>query len=239
MNPSIFDAVADEFKKNPVEALAALTAILLFLSPFFKGVRSFWVRLWRRFYKKRLTLTPKSIQPTEVTQKPRIAMPRFKYAGQRARPVLISPHADLGIRKPSIAEGDKAAAFQALIFKFENESAGRATDVVARLSFRSANRVTEQAIDYGVWLDSPINCTAMGVGDTRELVVCMVMNNNLFSLDDRRERNHKYHGEAAWFDTRKIGGLELLEIRLVDRRTGATQTFTFRVWREGGLFYVS
>lgn len=111
-------------------------------------------------------------------------------------------------------------------------------DVVAKLSFRSADRVTEQAIDYGVWLDSPINCTDMEVGDTRELLIC-IAGDNLLALDDPRDINHGYHEEGAWIDIRNTNGLEFVEIRLVDRRTATTQTFNFRIWRAGIRFNVA
>ena len=112
---------------------------------------------------------------TAVQNTKAIAAPHFEYKGCRERPVLISPHARCGITKPRDSE-EQENSNQALVFMFENvPSEGRDTralDVVAKLSFRSADHVTEQAIDYGVWLNSPANCTDMDVGDTRELLIC-------------------------------------------------------------------
>ena len=61
-------------------------------------------------------------------------LPQFKYAGMKERFVFISSSANLGVRKPSVAEEDEVG-FRALIFKFENESSERAMDVVAKLHF--------------------------------------------------------------------------------------------------------
>jgi hypothetical protein len=172
-----------------------------------------------------------------------IVFPRFEFKGTREKQVFISPYARRGITDPHDDE-ETEKSVQALVLRFENVSrdgiAKRAMDVVAKMSFRSANGVTEQAVDYGIWLNSPCNCTDMEVGDTRELVLICVMDGKLFSFDDRRELNHDFQSPWSWLDDNRIvDGLENVEVRLIDRRVGATQTFKFRIWRTGIRLYSS
>jgi hypothetical protein len=131
-------------------------------------------------------------------------------------------------------------SIRALVLRFENApddgTTARAIDVIAKLLFRSSSGVTEQAVDYGVWVNSPCNCTDMDVGDTRELVLICAMEGKLLTFDDRREANHSFYSEWSWLHSRPVDGLESVEIRLIDQRTGATRTFTFRILYDGSHF---
>lgn len=109
-------------------------------------------------------------------QKAPAAAPRFEYKGAREKDLFISPYARSGISDPHDSD-ERAHSLQCLILRFENTvhaNAARAIEVIAQISFRSADTVREQSIGYGVWVNSPCNCTDMDVGDTRELVLICV-----------------------------------------------------------------
>jgi hypothetical protein len=173
------------------------------------------------------------------TDEPPSRLPRFEFKGSREKPVYISPDALSGITDPHDAK-EWEKSIKALLLRFENTSSGganaRAMDVIAKMSFRSLNGVTEQSIDYGVWLNSPCDCTDMDVGDTRELVIICVSDGTLSSFDDRRQGSHTFHSEWSWLDERPVDGLEAVEIRIIDRRTGASQEFALRIGYDGGHF---
>jgi hypothetical protein len=176
-------------------------------------------------------------------------VPRFEYKGPREKTVYINPYARYGITDPRNDEEFKSAN-TALCLRFENVpdsgAASRALDVIAKVSFRSANGAREQAFDYGVWLNSPCNSTDMEVGDTRELVLICVMDTGLVSFEDRREGtaasnamgalDHKFDARWTWLDDRAVDGLESVEIKLIDRKTRIAATFKLRIWYQGGHF---
>jgi len=167
-------------------------------------------------------------------------LPHFQYRGHREKPVFINPYARFGIHDPRDSKEIEGAT-EALVLRFENEPRGtmtaRAMDVVAKISFRSS-RGNREEIDYGIWLNSPCDCTDMEVGDTRELMLIAVMDGKLSGFDDRREENHDYDSEWSWLADREIDDLASVEVRLIDRRTAATRKFSFQIKYDGKHFDV-
>jgi len=172
---------------------------------------------------------------------PAKSLPHFEYRGYREKAVFISPDARSGIHDPRDSN-EIERAIEALVLRFENEPQGtisaRAMDVVAKISFQSSSGFREE-IDYGIWLNSPCECTDMDAGDTRELLLIAVMDGKLFGFDDRRETNHDYDPEWSWLADRHVNDLESVEIRLVDRHTAATRKFTLEIHYDGEHFAVS
>ena len=167
--------------------------------------------------------------------------PHFVYKGYRVKPVFINSYAQHGITDPHDTS-EYERAIQALIFRFENaphDIGARAINVIAKILFRSVKGTSEEAVGYGVWLNSPCNCTEMEIGDTRELVLICQLEDKLLSIDDRRESNHHFHSEWSWMDTRPVDGLEIAEIRLIETQSGATKTFNFHIGCTDGGFEVN
>jgi hypothetical protein len=168
--------------------------------------------------------------------------PRIEYKGPREKWVYVSPHAISGITDPRDAK-EREHLVQALVLRFENVPtdgiATRATSIVAKISFRSASGSSELGIDYGVWLNSRYNFTSMDVGDTCELVLICVMDNSLSSFDDRRVLDHDFRSEWSWVHGRDVDGLEMVEVRVIEKRTGASETFKFRIGTKAGHFTVA
>ena len=163
---------------------------------------------------------------------------RFQYSGFRQSLIALSPYANIGATKIGESTNNEETE-EALIFYFEIRQNGPASssDVVAKLTFRTADRNRSQTVNYGVWLDSPTNSKHLACGDTGELVICFI-GNRLLAPDDRRARDHQYHEPGVWLDRRNISGMRRMEVRLTDRRDGKSQTFEFEIWRDGGMFCV-
>jgi hypothetical protein len=130
--------------------------------------------------------------------------------------------------------------------KFENrnqtsdQKIGPAQNVIAKLKFHHRNGATHRNIDYGVWLNSDSNSTAIGIGDTRELVLLCIMEGNLRTFEDKRTYNRDFYSEAYTYLTDEDAeGYERVDITLIDQSTQASVTIKLSVRREGGSFYTS
>jgi hypothetical protein len=128
------------------------------------------------------------------------------------------------------------------VFEFENtpsDNADEATDVIAKIRFRSLDDKTEEQIPYGVWLNATLNSVDMGIGDTRELVVlCVNSDRKLCAFSDRRSVGHGFHSAWSWFDTHIVEGMESVEIRILDQKTGTVKKFVRRVSFDGEQFQI-
>ena len=166
--------------------------------------------------------------------------PNLEYAGSRRKDVFVSPWPANGICDP-ITEEQRKTAVHALVVKFENRvSVGgeRITDalnVIAKLKFRHKNGATERDIDYGVWLNSPVNCTDVGIGDTRELVLLCDLDGEFMTFEDRRTDNRdKFYAEGfSYIEHFELTGYDRVDITLIDQSTQATASVKLKFWREG------
>jgi hypothetical protein len=176
---------------------------------------------------------------------PELPLPNLVYAGSEQKPVYIGRWDFEGICDPHTEEQRKSAVMS-LVLKFENRIAtdrkiGRAMNVIAKMRFLllQSNKVSERAIDYGVWLDSPCNSTSMEAGDTRELVVLCVVGDQLLTFRDKRTGNRNFGSEAfAYLADADIGNFDRVEITIIDQTSQANLSGTFKFWREGTSFYV-
>jgi len=187
---------------------------------------------------------PPPLNPPEPTKTER-ASPNLVYAGAKRKDVFVSPWPRDGICDPSTEE-ERVNAIHALVLKFENRIPGgdrkivRALNVIAKLKFRHKNGATERDLSYGVWLNSPCNSTDIGIGDTRELVLMCVLENNLVTFEDRRIDNRDFYSEAfSYVEHADIQNYECVDITLIDQNTQASLSTKLKVWREGESFCTS
>jgi hypothetical protein len=167
--------------------------------------------------------------------------PNIEFTGCREKRVFVSPFAQDGICEPR----DKYDySVQAFVLSFENKvlpdrKIGRALNVIAKIRFQSVDRVTERRINYGVWLNSPCASTDFGAGDTCELVLICVIENQLLTFEDRRTPGRSFSSEYSYLGEGSVQGLELVEIMLVDQNTQASLHCKFKIWRDGARFCLS
>ncbi len=147
--------------------------------------------------------------------------PNLIYVGPREKFVYQSPFPTEGVYEPRKDE-ERTNAIFALVMRFTNQpipdsTVGQADSVVATISFKSADKVTEQRIDYAVWLNSSGTSTSFDVGDTRELVVVVVSpNETLAALEDGRTDNIGYDA-CQYLRVRGVQRLlDFVEISLTD-----------------------
>lgn len=183
-------------------------------------------------------------QSVSTESKPAIVAtsPNLQYAGSRTKQIFISPVPREGISDPS-NDHQRENALQALVLKFENHpidrrTIARAENVIAKIRFRSKDLIKERSIDYGVWLNCPCNSTDIGIGDTCELVLLCVIDNELIAFDDRRIGNRYFPDNFSYLEGPSVQELELVEITLIDQRSQCSLYCNLRVWREGDNFCV-
>jgi hypothetical protein len=188
--------------------------------------------------------TPVSCLPTAKTSTlAQITGPNLQYVVPKEKRVFISPFARDGICDPRTSE-EHEHSVQALVLKFENcvlshRRITRALNVIAKVHFQSKDKPTHHQINYGVWLNSPCNSTDIGIGDTRELVLICVDDNDLMSFDDRRTAQHSFDANFSYLELCDVGGMEMVDITLIDQNTQATLNIRLKVWREGIRFCIS
>jgi hypothetical protein len=98
----------------------------------------------------------------------RTARPNIEYVGSREKSIYVSPYSRDGICDPRTDVEHKKALW-CLVLQFENRILGdrtisRARNVIAKMTFQSEDGVRRRSISYGVWLNSPCNCTDFGIG---------------------------------------------------------------------------
>jgi hypothetical protein len=191
-----------------------------------------------------LSIEPKrAITPTTATTSRDFAtpsktpMPNFQYVAPKEKRVFISPLAKEGICDPR-SKDERENSVRALVLKFENKvqsglTIARALNVIAKIRFKSKGGSTEQLVDYGVWLNSPCNCTDMREGDTRELVLMCEVNDELLCVSDRRKELHNFYDGFSYFESSSIDGFEQVEVTLNERKSQSTLNCQFRIWRDG------
>jgi len=168
------------------------------------------------------------------------ARPNLVFAGSKQKRIFVSPFSRDGIHDPR-SQDEREKSQVALVFKFENRSLeerkiARALNVIAKIRFKSQDGRRERIVDYGVWLNSPCNCTEIGIGDTCELVLMCDIDGEFVTFEDRRTTNHQFHDEFSYLDYGNVDGLEIVEIVLVEQNTQATLTRKFKVSRHGNSF---
>jgi hypothetical protein len=171
-------------------------------------------------------------------------LPNLSYVGPQSKVVFISPYPREGIREPR-DDGEQRESVFALLLKFTNtpipgQRVGRAIDVIATVTFRSANRVTQRRIDYGVWLNSSCASTDLEVGDTRDLLLLIdASDQSLRTLEDKRT-DINYPEESDYVRAAIVTGLlDSIEVTLTDQRSQVTYRRIFRVWMQGASFNVA
>jgi hypothetical protein len=169
--------------------------------------------------------------------------PNIEYVGPREKVIFVSPTSTEGIGDPkSIDEREKA--LQCLVLQFENKilsdrTISRARNVIAKMNFRSENGTRSRSISYGVWLNSPCNSTAFGIGDTQELVLMSSTGEDLFAFDDRRSPGHSFYDEFSYFEHCDVEGLRIVDVTVIDKDTQVVLFRKFKVLREGARFRVA
>jgi hypothetical protein len=170
--------------------------------------------------------------------------PNLVNVGVRETFVFQSPFPIEGVYETRKDE-EYATAIPVLVMRFTNQpipdsTVGQADSVVATISFKSADKVTEQRIDYAVWLNSSGSSASFDVGDTRELIVVAVSpNETLTALEDRRTDNIGYDA-CQYLRVRAVQGLlDFVEISLTDQPSQTTIRQTFKIRMQGAHFCVS
>ena len=172
--------------------------------------------------------------------------PNLVHVGYRQKFVYISPFAIEGVYEPRKDE-ERTNQIFALVMRFTNQpipdsTIGRADSVIATISFKSADRATEQRIDYALWLDSSGTSASFGVGDTRELVAVVISplgTETVAALEDGRKEDFGYDA-CQYLRVRAVQGLlDFVEISLTDQPSQTTVRQTFKIWTQGAHFCVS
>ena len=183
--------------------------------------------------------------PAQISSSPKEKLPpNLSYVSPQSKFVFASNNPVEGVHEPHNDSEEKEAVY-ALVLKFTNQKVpgqlvGRAMDVIATIKFRSDNRATEQRIDYGVWLNSPVASEDFKVGDTRELLLLIdAPDQSLRALEDRRT-DINYPKQFEYMKAKNVTGLlNSIEVTLTDRRSQATLTKAFKVWMQGSRFCVA
>lgn len=169
--------------------------------------------------------------------------PNIEYIGLREKLVYVSPHAQDGFCDPQ-NEDEREKSLQALVFRFENKpladrKISRARNVIAKINFQSEDGVRHHSISYGVWLNSPCKSTSVGIGDTQELLMMCVLENELVTFEDRRGVSHNCFDAFSYFQESVIDGLEIVGVTVIDQDTQSVFYRKFKVWRDGVRFCVA
>jgi hypothetical protein len=168
-------------------------------------------------------------------------LPNLIFVEAAEKKIIVSAWPDEGFHDFRTSTGTDRFV-DGLIFKFENKTVPglrikRAMDVIAQLRFRSENNVTRKRIPYGVWLKSRSWGTSFEVGDTCELVVVCIVQNEMLTFEDRRDG--RYFGEAfTYFEEFNVDWFQIVEVTLIDRATQFTKKDKFKIWRDGNHFGV-
>lgn len=184
----------------------------------------------------------------ELVQRSEPPVPNLNFAGSKQKLIFIAPKARNGICDPRNA-GEREKAYRALILRFENRLAtdrkiGYAAHVIARLRFYSPSKATERIIDYGVWLNSQEQSTAIGVGDTAELLLFCDADDAsrkvdaLLTFSDRRAPLHSFYDEWSYLEEAVVDDLQMVEVTILDKSTQASCSYRFKYWRDGDSFCV-
>jgi hypothetical protein len=169
-------------------------------------------------------------------------LPNIQYVGCRQKTVFINPGPIQGICDPRNAkEGDRAVP--SLVLLFENKLApdrkvAYASNVICKLRFTAENGVTEQHLNYGVWLNSSLHHIDIGIGDTCELVLICIVDGKLMAFGDLRSANHNFD-EFAYLDSRYVDGFPHIEVTVIERGTQTEFRRVFNVQRNGLGFKVA
>jgi hypothetical protein len=169
--------------------------------------------------------------------------PNIEYVGLREKLVFVSPHAQDGICDPQ-NEDQREKSLQALVFRFENKpladrKVSRARNVIAKMNFQSEGGVRHHSISYGVWLNSPCNSTSLGIGDTQELLMMCILDDELVTFEDRRGVSQNSFASFSYFQESVIDGLEIVSVTVIDQDTQSVLDRKFKVWRGGVHFCVA
>ena len=126
-------------------------------------------------------------------------------------------------------EDQRDKSLQALVFKFQNKPLGdrkisRARNEIATMHFHSENGMRHHSLSYGVWLNSPGNNTSLGIGDTQELLMMCVLDNELVTFEDRRGVSHNCFDAFSYFQENVIDGLEIVSVTVIDQDTQLVST---------------
>jgi len=185
-----------------------------------------------------------SAAKAETAKPPRVS-PNLVYVGAKRRPIYVSEWPREGICDPRSQE-QRNHSFDALVLRFENRVASdrkiaRALNVIAKLKFLHKNGATFREVDYGVWLNSPCNSTDIGIGDTRELVLLGVLDDQVVTFEDKRIDGTLDFSAApfSYLESPGIEGYDRVEIVLIDQNTQASLTTKVKFWRQGSDFCTS
>lgn len=175
--------------------------------------------------------TPASGVPPSSTAK----RPHFKFAGVGfPRHLQLSQSQKDGLVEATAPEERESSAL-GLTLRFRNAPAAnstRALNVVAQLRFYSKEWSKAADIDYGVWLDSPCDCTDMEVGDTRELCLFILVEGSRYALQDLRHGNREYEARPYVKDL-PVDWFRYVNVTLIDQISHASATFLLQIWHDG------
>jgi len=165
-----------------------------------------------------------------------VKQPHFEFKGLGfPRPVYCSQSHREGIVEPTTTEQTHNSV-SALTLRFqnapkENLTSARALNVVAQLRFNSEDWNKSTDIDYGVWLNSPCDCTDMEVGDTRELILLIFDGGHYYSLRDlRHEINREYD---QYVKECAVDWFRYVKVTLIDQISHAAEEWLLQIWHDG------
>ena len=155
-----------------------------------------------------------------------LGFPRSLYVSQSHRDGIVE----------ATTEDQDLNAVAALTLRFYNSpqvdgTSARALNVIAQLRFFSADWNKSADIDYGVWVDSPCDCTDMEVGDTRELILVLIDGAHYFALRDLRHDINRVYVE--YVKVIPVDWFKNLRVTLIDQTSHASKEWVLKVWHDG------
>ncbi len=173
---------------------------------------------------------------TPSTLGPAPKYPHFEFVGIGfPRYLHISPSHEEGIVVATTLEQQRASV-SALTLRFRNVPKGnsesaRALNVVGQLRFYSDGWSKTTDIDYGVWLDSSCDCTEMEVGDTRELILLILVDGSRYALQDlRHDINREYE---EYLKELAVDWFKYVKVTLVDQVSHTSESWLLQIWNDG------
>jgi len=94
---------------------------------------------------------------------------------------------------------------------------------------------SESRIDYAVWLDATIRYESLEVGDTRELLLLLQIENkktgetHLTALHDRRDMNDNFPNPFSWFRSEDFPLPKSVQVTIIEQRTRSKYVFDLDV----------
>jgi hypothetical protein len=163
--------------------------------------------------------------------------PEFEFIGLGyPRHLHVSERHREGVVEPTTLDQEQNS-ISALTLKFTNTprsngKSSRALQVVAPLRFYSEGWNRYRDVDYGVWVNSPCDCTGMEVGAIQELVLIFINGEDYASpCDLRHDINKDYE---VYFKLESVPWFRYVRVTLTDQITHARKTWVLHIWNNQG-----